>query len=194
MRLRDDLRRHTRVLHQRVEEQLGCLDLRTRAGLDRFLLTHHAAVLPIERRLAESSQRGPATGFEDGWPFSLTDLLCRDLDARGLRPTAGVPADRLQDAHPLGLCYVLGGSRLGARLLLKRLAGADGAPETAPAYLTRAPDGAIWSRTLTLLGSAAAEAAPRDAVLAAADIAFACFADALTLVGHPRENIDALAV
>jgi len=183
MGLREHLRRETRELHQRTEELLGCLDIRDPAGLDRFLLVHHAAVMPIERRLATATM-GPR------WPFRLTDLLAQDLAARGLAATPGIEASRFDGAHPLGLCYVLGGSRLGARFLLRRLNGAEPVPQ----YLSRAPDDAIWSWTLAQLNAPEADSAPRDAIVTAAEAAFAGFADALTLVGAAKETIDELAV
>lgn len=84
MRLRDHLRRETRALHQRTEALLQHLDIRTRAGLDSFLLVHHAVVMPMERRLA-------ASDMTRRWPFRLTDLLVEDLEERALKPTAGCP-------------------------------------------------------------------------------------------------------
>ncbi|WPZ33952.1 biliverdin-producing heme oxygenase [Thalassobaculum sp. OXR-137] len=183
MRLRDHLRRETRALHQRTEALLQHLDIRTRAGLDSFLLVHHAVVMPMERRLA-------ASDMTRRWPFRLTDLLVEDLEERALKPTAGVPAARFEDADPVGLSYVLGGSRLGSRVLLKRLAGACPAPR----YLSRAPDDEIWPWTLSLLNSPEAAAAPREDVLQGAEIAFASFADAVSLVEAPKETIHALAV
>lgn len=183
MRLRDHLRQETRSLHQRTEALLSDLDIRTRSGLNRFLLVHHAAVMPIERRLAEAE-------MTERWPFRLTELLTTDLAERDLTPTAGLATSRFRSAHPLGLCYVLGGSRLGTRFLLKRLCSG----ERAPRYLTRAPDEAIWPWTLRLLNSPEAEAASWDAVVTSAEIAFASFADALSLVGTSKESIDALAV
>ena len=186
MRLREYLRQATRTLHQDTEDRLACLDIRTREGLDRFLLTHHAAVLPIERRLEAMEMGG-------GWRFRLSDLLAEDLKDRGLRPTGGVASAPLQRAHPLGLCYVLGGSRLGSRFLLKRLPREQDGTVRAPLYLAGAPDDEIWPWTVSLLNSPESEAEPRDAVLEAAEIAFASFADALTLVGSPKENSDVFA-
>ena len=186
MRLREYLRQATRTLHQNTEERLACLDIRTRSGLGRFLLTHHAAILPIERRLAAMEMGG-------GWPFRLTDLLTRDLERRGLQPTGGVSSEKLQRAHPLGLCYVLGGSRLGSRFLLKRLPSGGDGTVLPPSYLADAPDEEIWPWTMSLLNSPEADAEPRDAVLESAEIAFASFVDALTLVGASKENIDVFA-
>lgn len=183
MKLRDHLRQHTKSLHRRTEELLEGLDIRTRSGLDSFLLVHHAAVMPMERRLANSALPEP-------WPFRLTDLLDQDLAERNLTPTQGVTASKFQQAHPLGLCYVLAGSRLGARFLLKRLTDT----EPTPRYLGQAPDQAIWPWTLTLLNSPEADAAPWDAVARAAETAFASFADALTLVEASKESTDELAV
>lgn len=183
MRLRDHLRQETRTLHERTEALLADMDIRTRSGLDRFLLVHHAVVMPIERRLAVA----------DGaprWPFRLSDLLAADLKDRGLTPTEGVPASRFEDAHPLGLCYVLGGSRLGSRFLLKRIADTGDAPR----YLSRAPDDKIWPWTLARLNAPQAATVPREAVVGAARTAFASFADAVSLVGTPKETIDVLAV
>lgn len=100
----------------------------------------------------------------------------------------------LADAHPLGLCYVLGGSRLGARLLLRRLSETTGSCRYRPTYLTSAPDDAIWAHTRSLLAAAGDADTSRQAIGNAAELAFSSFADALALVEDIRETVDALAV
>ncbi|MDF1793516.1 MAG: biliverdin-producing heme oxygenase [Thalassobaculaceae bacterium] len=194
MRLRDDLRRDTRETHLAVERQFEATDIRTRSGLQRFVLAHHAAVLPIERHLAAA---GPP--WSGCWPFQLIQLLRDDLQAMALTPHDVAATPGLDDAHPLGLCYVLGGSRLGARVLGRRLSDGDrwrmpARSHWTPGYLTRAPDDEIWSWTLALLGSPEAELAPRAEILSSARIAFTCFADALAQIGEPQESIDEFAV
>lgn len=189
MDLRDELRRKTHPLHAKVETVFEPVDIRTSGGLRRFLLAHHAAIAPIERRLSEVG--GAWSGC---WPFRLKDLLVADLQTLDVRDRPTVWRGDLAVAHPLGLCYVLGGSRLGARLLLKRLSEGPGYRPARPSYLASAPDDAIWTWTKRLLASDRARSVNRQDVLSAAESAFSCFADALALVETPGERHDAVAL
>lgn len=193
MQLREYLRRETRLLHRQVEALFERVDIATPVGLHRFLLAHHAAVAPIENRLAAVS-----APWADCWPYQLTSLLRRDLEAPNESwqlPT--LPTKQLgglATAHPLGLCYVLGGSRLGARVLLRRLSDGHGAGSEPPAYLAQAPDEEIWARTQRLLATPAADAASRVEILNAAETAFTIFGHAVAWTDFVQERADALAV
>lgn len=190
MDLREELRNATRPCHAEVERLFEPVDIGTGSGLRRFLLAHYAAVAPIEHRL-ERIVDGPQAGC---WPFRLSALLDDDLTSLGVRERPTVMRADLADAHPLGLCYVLGGSRLGARLLLRRLSETTGSSTFRPRYLTSAPDDAIWAHTRSLLAAAGDAGGNRQAIGDAAELAFSSFADALALVEDIRETDDALAV
>lgn len=189
MDLREELRRKTHPLHATVEKLFEPVDIRTTGGLRRFLLAHHAAIAPIERRLSEAG--GAWSGC---WPFRLKDLLVADLQALDVSDCPTVSRRDLATAHPLGLCYVLGGSRLGARLLLKRLSEGPGCRPARPSYLASAPDDAIWTWTRRLVASDSARSVNRQDVLSAAETAFSSFGEALALVEASGERLDVVAL
>ena len=113
------LRESTRAQHERLDAEVG--DFSDRASYIRYLKGISGFRLVVEEALG-------VTAFPDcfgSWrPTFVADHLLRDLSDLGL-----TPADPLADFHVprdvsglLGVVYVLEGSSLGARLLVKRAA------------------------------------------------------------------------
>jgi len=197
MDLRGHLRQATDPAHRALEAAFDRLDLTTAAGLRRFLLAHRGAVTAIERRLHRAD--GDWAGC---WQFDLSALLAgdlADLDPDTERPDAGrseadiPPAlPPLDNSHPVGLCYVLGGSRLGAAVIAGRLRREREPTPPVPRYLTDAPDREIWARTLDLLARVPERPEEIAAVSRAAEQGFACFSRALAGVPNEMETGDAV--
>lgn len=114
------LRSATAGHHVAAEEAFAAFDLGTPGGYRDFLLAQAAAVLPVERWLAD---RAIADVLPDWTARRRGDLLLRDLEALGARPPAWAPADLPGD--PFGAVYVLEGSSFGGRVLARRAAAAD---------------------------------------------------------------------
>ena len=165
--LRATLRTSTAAAHREIDDDLSRLDLANAADYRRFLRIQLAALVNL------STAWGPR-GRED--LDALTGCLRTDLSDWGSPPVLVCDAD----ARPrtpfteAGIAYVVRGSRLGASVLVDRVA-----PHLPIRYLTHRPV-VSWPTFLAQLVVLDA-AADRDAIddcVAAADAAFAVFARA----------------
>lgn len=147
--LRDRLRAATAKAHERLDAQLGALDLQSRAGYRQFLEANAEALLPLEQALVAA---GVATIFPD-WPQrARRSAILGDLARVGgtVRPLA--QQARLDFGAMLGTLYVLEGSRLGAAVLVKIVAqSSDTIVATATAYLRHGAGERLWPRFLARL-------------------------------------------
>jgi heme oxygenase len=172
--LRHRLRSATADAHARLDAALGAFDLHSRAGYRAFLEANAAALLPLESALGVA---GVQRMFPDWEQRMRSGAILADLAGVGgvARP---LMAPRLDFAGVLGTMYVLEGSRLGAKLLVKIVGQSrDPGVSNATAYL-RHGTGQLWPSFLVMLERHAA-ALPDDAgAVAAALRAFALFAAA----------------
>lgn len=168
------LRRVTRPWHETVEDAFAPFDLATPAGLGGFLARQAAAVLPLEWALERA---GIADQVPDWAARRRSRALMEDLGTLSLAVPAGLrPFAVPSGAHALGSLYVLEGSKLGGRVLLRRAAASsDARVQAATRFLGHHAPGE-WRRFVTCL-----EAAGRDGMAdlrAGAEAAFALFAAA----------------
>lgn len=172
--VRHVLRQQTADQHARLDALLTPLFLGDEAGYRGFLSISAAALVPLEQALV-------AAGVDEviaDWPTrARTPLLLADLAelSEPLPPPVEVPK---LDGHAqvLGVLYVLEGSRLGARQLLRTVAaGLETRTGNATRYLAHGHAERLWQSFVPVLnGSAAARAAP-DQVVHAANLAFGTF-------------------
>lgn len=173
--LRHFLRHGTAEAHRRLDTMLSAFDLSTRAGYRRFLEVNAAALLPLEDALVRS---GVTRLFPD-WPRrARRDVLMHDLQRLGgaLRPLPDLrPFDA---AGVLGTLYVLEGSRLGAKVVVRTVAASsDPVVAEATAYLRHGLGERLWPDFLAILEREGAAQA-RAPMLDAARRAFALFEQA----------------
>lgn len=165
---RDFLRSETAALHDQVDAAFARYDIATTDGY-RAMLCAHARVLPaIEAAL-------------EGWRDTLPDwperkrsaALFADLAALGVEPARiAAAADFRIDsaAAALGTAYVLEGSRLGGRVLARRL------PPAAPrAYLAAPQARGSWPRLMRALNRRVKTTDQRETASEAAKDAFLAF-------------------
>jgi heme oxygenase len=137
--LRDDLRVGTHPHHQQIDALLGKLNLACTADYVRFLDIHAEAL----------SQLGGRTPISDrGDTGALLSCLQADLQFYGkVRSFSPLRPAEESFARQLGIAYVIRGSRLGAKVLMRRVG------ESAPtAYLGYAPE-TTWANFLQVLDS-----------------------------------------
>jgi heme oxygenase len=137
--LRDDLRASTRAQHRQVDALLAKLDLAQANDYVRFLDIHAEAL----------SQLGGRTPLSDrGDTAALLACLQADLQFYGkVRSLSSAVLPEESFARQLGIAYVIRGSRLGAKALLRQVG------ESAPsAYLGYAPQ-TTWGNFLKVLDS-----------------------------------------
>ena len=174
--IRDRLRQATAEAHRDLDARLGALDLARRDGYRRFLEINASALLPLEAALEEA---GIAAIFVD-WPWrSRRAAIAADLArVRGsLRALEEQP--KLNRNAVFGTLYVLEGSRLGAKYLLRTVAHSpDPVITQATAYLDHGAGQHLWPSFLHVLEHQPFMPGDEAEIIAAAHSAFALFARA----------------
>lgn len=172
--LRDVLKQATAQAHARLDQSLRADDLRTLPGYRRFLESNAAALLPLEAALR---QAGAARILPDWEDRARGAAILADLAMVGgsLRDCAEI---RLAgDSAVLGTLYVLEGSRLGARYLLRHVkASREARVREATSYLGHGAGRPFWPDFLGILEQH--RSIDTEAMVQAADEAFALFYDA----------------
>ncbi len=133
MSMREKLRASTAALHAAVDARFAPLMTGGMAGYRQFLHASAAAILPLETAL---SAAGVSLVISDWDKRARSRALRDDLADIGATP----PDDRREifvgdAAYQLGMLYVLEGSRLGARILVRQLQEADAGVGAATRYL-----------------------------------------------------------
>lgn len=178
--LRSRLRRETRAAHERLDASFIGLSEGDPADYGLFLRMNEACHGTIEPVLAAS----PLAAL---WPPRVPGphaAALADMEAIGLRPIvpAPFPVARPSLAQAVGIAYVLEGSKLGARQILKKLAKDDPAATDRPptAFLSHVAGSAEGFRGfLDLIEDLVADSFERDAAVGAADATFGYFLDAV---------------
>ena len=147
--LRQRLRAATAEAHKRIDRRFGAYNLAHAADYRRFLEASAAALLPLEAALITA---GVSRVFPD-WPLrSRRTAILDDLDALDgeLRLLPAPPS--LDFGGVLGTMYVLEGSRLGAKLLVKTVQrSSDPKVAAATAYLRHGDEERLWPSFLAAL-------------------------------------------
>lgn len=173
--LRDRLRTATAAAHTSLDATFSSFDLQTRRGYRRFLEASAAALLPVEAALADA---GIAAILSDWRQRVRSGAIVADLAALGGVARPLPPLRRPTPAGALGALYVLEGSRLGARHLLKRVvASTDPAMAAATCYLRHGTGLPLWPRLLAVLDAAALTPSETDNAIGDALHVFALFAE-----------------
>ena len=172
--LRERLKLATSADHRSLDAQFSDFDLTSLRGYRRFLEASAAALLPLE---AAMEQAGVGRIFPD-WPErSRSRAIEADLDRLDgvARPLCRVGL--LNRNNVLGVMYVLEGSRLGAKFLLRSIAG-NPLLERASRYLRHGAGQPLWRNFLQRLESEPVAPDDEPEITRGAHHAFAMFAEA----------------
>ncbi|MBR0993581.1 biliverdin-producing heme oxygenase [Bradyrhizobium japonicum] len=169
--LRERLRDATSAAHRELDAQMSSFDLTVFSGYRRFLQASAGALLPLEAALVEA---GVARIFPD-WPErTRSQAIAMDLEWLDRDAQSTVSVAPMTPSGVLGTMYVLEGSRLGAKFLLKTVAdSADPRVAGATAYLSHGTGKRLWQSFLSRLQGE--ESCDEDEVIEAAQAAFAAF-------------------
>lgn len=180
----NSVRRHLRTatddLHADLDAQLAPLITQGDTGYAKFLACSAAALLPIERALGEA---GIAAVLPD-WPQrSRSEALRLDLSALSLPEPSVSPVPEVGGrAFQLGMVYVLEGSRLGARLLLREAQFTlTPATRAAMRYLSHGQGLPFWPTFLQRLEASPHARREPEQAAAGARVAFQLFLTAADL-------------
>lgn len=191
--LRNFLKRETQALHQRVDDAFSQFRLSDDAGLARFLAAQAGALRPLESAL-EAGPGGGVGRILPDWPdrcrAHLLDRLEMEVPDLRAKPFRSV-------AQMLGAAYVLEGSRLGARVLLRRVERRDSPiVRLATTFLSHNVEGQRWASFLAALDAFACQECSPEA-LSGALAAFALFERSALAAGasltEPHRNRRLLA-
>jgi heme oxygenase (biliverdin-IX-beta and delta-forming) len=188
--LRGRLREACAEPHRRLDARLGALDLRRLDDYRTFLEISAAALLPLEAALVSSHVE---RFFPDWDRRSRSRAILADLARLGeiarRSSTSKEPGISELGLNELGLggilgtMYVLEGSRLGARVLLRRaLQSPHLEVLEAHAYLRHGAESNLWQSFLTALEFHGARLHDDRAAVRAARRAFNLFAAAASQV------------
>lgn len=172
--LRDLLRRETAADHQTLDDRFSALDLQQIDGYSCFLRSHHMALGYCYRTFATNDA---TVAF---LPPNPVPELSMDILALGDKiPDDWMPRQPL-DGSWLGMAYVLAGSRLGARILLKRVLEKPSAiPAQAIAYLESQQDPAPWKKIVEALKATKPDPDMANAIILSARQTFGVFNEAV---------------
>jgi heme oxygenase len=172
--LRERLRSSTAALHARVDHSLSHLLRREHDGYASFLTASAAGLLPLERGLYE----GGVSAILPDWAqrarstVLLADLTMLSLPVPRLRTLRDKNLFRFE-AYQFGVLYVLEGSRLGARAILR---SRERSGQTGPTnYLSHGEGQPLWPLFLAQLEASDAAHQDQELAIAGATAAFEMF-------------------
>lgn len=167
MGLRAELKTATQADHEKLDRVVSRWDLSHRDSYAEFLLMHSALLPPLEQWL----ERSRVETFLPDWPVrQRRGALQSDLAALSAPPLAPARIE-LRPSLPsvAGVLYVLEGSRLGGKLLVRRVVSAGEAMPVA--FLGHRTGGQLWQIFLNWLDSQSfCSASRREAVSSARSV------------------------
>ena len=174
--LREKLKAATALAHRALDARFSTFNLTTVDGYRRFLEASAAALMPLEAALERS---GIGELLSD-WPQrSRQAAIAADIDRIGgiFRPFNSMIT--LSRPEMWGVMYVLEGSRLGAKYLLRTIADcADPQMEVATRYLRHGNGQPLWRSFLEKLEREPSATDGEAETISGAQRAFAMFARA----------------
>lgn len=173
--LRARLRQATAPLHGQVDAAFSDFSLEQPDDYRRFLRAHSRVLSAAEIAL----ERAGFAALLDDWPMRVRrHALYADLVEMDCPLPTALSLPLSDFASCWGVAYVLEGSRLGGRVLARRIRQAN---PTAPVrYLEHGDVARLWPAFLTRLEQDAASCA-WEPMLAAAERTFVLFAEAAAL-------------
>jgi heme oxygenase len=146
--VRNSLRAATAEAHERLDGCVREINLADRQTFGRFLLAQSGPVVALEAALEHF---GVARLLDD-WPLRRrTAALLHDLEYLGLCADPCPAVWLTSVAQVFGTLYVLEGSRLGARVLLRQILAAAPSLEPATRFLSHGSDPRLWATFLQVL-------------------------------------------
>jgi heme oxygenase len=178
--MRFRLRDRVSALHERLDQTIEAKCFAAGVRLDRLLMIHHQALTAIVPALERAQARRALPGW-DG-PSRLSAIEA-DLKMLGITPAAQDMVDLVlaADEEIWGFLYVLEGSSLGGRILLRRVEH-DGSPAQLRAlrYLRGSGVGGCWSSLISRLDALDYHGDPFEIAVAGARKAFDVYLAAAT--------------
>ncbi len=170
---RNALRAGTADLHADLDGRFSAVDFHDAASYARFLQAQAPALFALEAAISEAPL---ARALGDWERRRRAPILRADLQALGCALPPPARGAALEGDALLGALYVLEGSRLGARVLVRwARASRDAHVRGATAYLAHGEGEALWPSFLQFIARREREGLDQGAVVAGARHAFGLF-------------------
>ncbi len=167
------LRSATATDHGEIDSRFAMLIGRGVAGYAEFLQLSIAAIAPLEEALYKANVERILPDWKER---ARRASLHADLADLGLStPPAARPPSLGGEANQFGVLYVLEGSRLGAKVLIRRLLASPGLQSLPLRYLRHGDDLPLWPIFVEQLESSAAVRRSTADAIAGAHTAFRWF-------------------
>lgn len=180
--IRDIVSEATQTSHRRLDLALSWLDLSNPRNYAGFLRGQAEALFPIETAL----QRGNIEAHVPDWRQRVrTSALEHDLAVMDVACDPLPVPEFKNAAEMLGALYVLEASRMGARVMLARLArDPDSSSLAATSYLRHGFGKRFWPTFLAVLENHPSARANTAGVIDGAQIGFGMFESALIPIAN----------
>lgn len=182
---RNQLRVETRAAHEALDALISNLDVATHDGLAAFCQIH----LTCFGEMARIPHLDPAT---DQLLRRVNRALADDLATLG-RPAARLACQLSRTTAPLATAYVVGGSRLGSKILKSRWAASrDAGVQAAHHYFALPGEGPYWKAVCADLDRIIPDTAAAAKIVADTISIFDMFGDACQQITRQEVLGDAL--
>ena len=152
-RLRIALREETRASHEALDRAMIPFAMDDKEGYRAFLGVHGSILPAIERAMEKN---GIAQDLPDWSARTRREALARDLEELGAGSEPAIGEDQMPDlstkAARFGAAYVLEGSRLGAKMLLRQVP--DNGRHFPTNFLRHGESSRLWPAFVSMLDEA----------------------------------------
>ncbi len=186
---RHALRRETAKLHTELDAMLSRANFDDRESYALFLARQAAPLFALEEAIDASDL---PTSIPD-WPLRRrTEAISDDLARLGSVSPSPSRAPEMSDDALMGALYVLEGSRLGAKFLVKQArASSDPVVRDATAYLGHGDGQSFWPSFLAVLAKREDAGLDHAALIDGANRAFAMFLESANAAPAEGEELRA---
>ena len=182
--MRDILRKHTKKLHEELDKAFITIDLQNQNDYEKFLNIHAWAIIPLEKKLRESENFLLIPSAEKRL---RSQTIKNDLAQLGLSlPQTSLPTMSYINAvsEIAGIMYVLEGSRLGAKVLVKQI---KQVPQLPTSFLNHGKDENYWSSYISWLNNHTWSNEDQDKAMIAAQSVFKLYLQAVEKFMTPEK-------
>lgn len=164
--LRDRIRSDTSMEHKRLDDCVSNLSLRSKSGLSVYLRSHLTAYNVISKQVKNAPD----------YIGKRARLAIKDLEILGSNSERIDFSFILGPVEPIGLQYVIEGSHLGARILVREWAlSLDDRVKAAKFFINDTSLAEPWKSTINVLKSTESNSSKSDKVVETANNCFQLF-------------------
>ena len=174
------LRQRSFAQHDQLDQMFRTVDISQRDGFALFASVHRTCFQAM-------SDRYPSGGHASEFLGQMVDCLSHDIRIIGATSLDATP-ELPKQIDPLAIDYLVAGSRMGSKVLLKRWAkSGDPRVQQACHYFGLQGDGQFWKDTCAALSLIAPSSARANEIVTDTQILFGLFIRVFETVSRPEK-------